>query len=198
MGACAIPPNNTLVKDLFIATHITYDRMEPDTPIRAPTVVKSALSSINPNQQSDLSFNNSVIPLPSATSANPEYAFNTVITTAILTMISLGSQQNMRNLRMSAPPTAAVVVNPEMKLMTVLAPRYAAATIGTVGAADTKAPKVNALRPMIPPFTRCFLGIANGLEDIRPESLRKATIDPVKVMPPNRDVLGYVGVIRVP
>lgn len=44
-----------------------YDRMEPLTPMSAPTVVKRELSSMN----------------PSATSANPEYAFRTVITTAI-------------------------------------------------------------------------------------------------------------------
>lgn len=43
-----------------------YDRMEPDTPISAPTVVSSELSSMN----------------PSATSAKPLYAFNTVMTTA--------------------------------------------------------------------------------------------------------------------
>ena len=54
-----------------------YERMEPLTPMSEPTVVRRGLLSIN----------------PSATRANPEYAFRTVITTG-----------------MSAPPMAAVVV----------------------------------------------------------------------------------------
>lgn len=45
---------------------IIYDKMDPLTPISEPTVVNNGLSSMK----------------PSATSANPEYAFNTVITTA--------------------------------------------------------------------------------------------------------------------
>lgn len=55
-GVAAIPPNSTFVRDLFIATHIIYERMEPETPIRAPTVVSSELSNMK----------------PSATSAKPE------------------------------------------------------------------------------------------------------------------------------
>lgn len=51
---------------------IIYDKMDPLTPISEPTVVNSGLSSMN----------------PSATSANPEYAFNTVITTAIKKSVS--------------------------------------------------------------------------------------------------------------
>lgn len=43
-----------------------YDRIEPLTPIKEPTLVRSGLLSIN----------------PSATKAKPEYALSTVITTA--------------------------------------------------------------------------------------------------------------------
>lgn len=45
---------------------IMYDRIEPLTPIKEPTLVRSGLLSIN----------------PSATNAKPEYALSTVITTA--------------------------------------------------------------------------------------------------------------------
>ena len=72
-AAGAIPPKRTLVRDLFMAVHFThislriiigrvggltmmYDRIEPLTPINAPTVVRRGLSSMN----------------PSATKANPE------------------------------------------------------------------------------------------------------------------------------
>lgn len=69
-----IPPNKTLGKDLFMATHyklvsttnvlcrqlnlrtMIYERIEPLTPINEPTVVRSGLSNIK----------------PSATSAKPE------------------------------------------------------------------------------------------------------------------------------
>ena len=43
-----------------------YERIDPLTPIREPTVVNNGLSNIN----------------PSATKAKPEYALSTVITTA--------------------------------------------------------------------------------------------------------------------
>ena len=73
-----------------------------------------------------------------------------------------------------------------MKDSNVLAPRYPAATSGTVGGTDRKAPIVNAFNPMIPLLMRCFPGSARGLEDMRPESFKKATIDPVNVIPPTR------------
>ena len=44
-----------------------YERMEPETPMRAPTEVRSGLSSMK----------------PSATRAKPEYALRTVMTTAV-------------------------------------------------------------------------------------------------------------------
>ena len=61
-----------------------YERIEPLTPIRAPTDVRRELSSMNPMKccQYLYHFENEGEPRPSATSANPEYAFNTVITTA--------------------------------------------------------------------------------------------------------------------
>ena len=70
-----------------------YDKIEPLTPMREPTVVSNGLSSTN----------------PSATRAKPEYALRTVMTTAAIV-----SQQfhatTAKYSRMSAPPIAAVVV----------------------------------------------------------------------------------------
>lgn len=62
-----------------------YERIEPLTPISAPTEVNRELSSMNPTNDSKLSRQSDWRGYkPSATSANPEYAFNTVITTAIM------------------------------------------------------------------------------------------------------------------
>lgn len=55
-GVDAMPPKSTFVSERFMATHIMYERMEPETPMSAPTVVSSELSNMK----------------PSATSANPE------------------------------------------------------------------------------------------------------------------------------
>ena len=85
---------------------------------------------------------------------------------------------------MSAPPIAAVVVMPLMKLSIVFAPRNPAATMGTDGAIVTKAPIVAMFVARRVEFTKCFAGIDNGREDTRPASLRNATIEPVNVMPP--------------
>jgi hypothetical protein len=52
----AMPPKRTFVMDRFMATHIMYERMEPETPISAPIVVSKELSNMK----------------PSATRANPE------------------------------------------------------------------------------------------------------------------------------
>lgn len=101
---------------------------------------------------------------------------------------------------MSAPPIAAVVVNPLMKLNSALVERNAAATIGADGAM-VKNPawpdrqiarhmklKVRAIVSPLSPnkvlLTRCFPGSARGFDAIRPASLRNATIEPVKVIPP--------------
>lgn len=73
-----------------------------------------------------------------------------------------------------------------MKDNNVLAPRYPAAINGTVGGADRKAPIVSAFKPMSPLLTRCFIGKTRGLDDMRPESFKKATMDPVNVIPPTR------------
>jgi hypothetical protein len=63
-----------------------YDRIEPLTPIKAPTVVNSGLSSMKPGKMT-FKFHNTVqtvgLNSPSATRAKPEYAFNTVMTTAM-------------------------------------------------------------------------------------------------------------------
>ena len=71
-----------------------------------------------------------------------------------------------------------------MKLRTVLAPRKPAAMRGAVGAMVMKAPIDAMLAPSKVEFTMCFAGIATGLDDIRPASLRNATTDPVNVIPP--------------
>jgi hypothetical protein len=68
---------------------IIYDKMEPLTPIRDPTVVSNGLSSMKPiipdgaaseHQKGFKEKGNS--DRPSATRAKPEYAFSTVMTTA--------------------------------------------------------------------------------------------------------------------
>lgn len=66
-GSTSNPPNITLAKFLFIALHIIYDKIAPDDPTNAPTIVNNGLSNIK----------------PSAHNAHPEYEFNTVITTGI-------------------------------------------------------------------------------------------------------------------
>lgn len=118
---------------------------------------------------------------PSATSANPEYAFNTVITTAIPVSIILHCQEYIR---ISAPPMAAVVVYPFKKLSIVFAPKQVAAIAGDAGAMDRKALIVNIFPPSKLELITWRPGRIFGLDDMRPASLRKATIDPVKVTPP--------------
>lgn len=66
-GTDAMPPKRTLVRDRFMATHMMYERIEPETPISAPTVVSNELSNMK----------------PSATRAKPEYALSTVMTTGM-------------------------------------------------------------------------------------------------------------------
>lgn len=38
----------TLLRDLFIALHIMYERMAPEEPINDPTIVSIGLESMNP------------------------------------------------------------------------------------------------------------------------------------------------------
>src|ERR1700730_17409298 len=85
---------------------------------------------------------------------------------------------------MSAPPTAAVSVYPFIKLSRVFNPRYPAATAGTAGAAAKNPPIAARFTPSREPLMRCRAGSIRGLDDIFPASLKKATIDPVNVMPP--------------
>lgn len=120
---------------------------------------------------------------PSATRANPEYAFSTVMTTAVQVSIIL---QHQSHIRISAPPMAEVVVYPFKKLSAVFAPKQVAAMAGDAGPMDRKAPIVNILPPSKLELITCRAGRILGLDDIRPASLRKATIDPVKVTPPTR------------
>lgn len=163
------PPNRTFVSDRFIATHIMYDRIEPETPISDPTVVRSGLLSMK----------------PSATKAKPLYAFSTVMTTA--TPVSNGIKVHSGgNLRISAPPIAAVVVYPFVKLRAAFAARAPAAIIGLPGAMVTKAPIVATFVASKPELRKCRPGKTLGLEDIRPPSFKNATMEPVKVIPPRR------------
>lgn len=146
--------------------------MEPLTPISEPTVVRSELSSMR----------------PSATRANPEYALRTVMTTANYHNVSkvLKIPSRILHLRISAPPMAAVVVYPFKKLRTAFPVKQAAAIAGEPGAIIRKVPIVAMFAPRREPFTRCLPGSTRGLDDIFPASLKNATIEPVKVMPPIR------------
>ena len=72
----------------------------------------------------------------------------------------------------------------------MLAPRKEAATKGVEGAIDKKPAMVAALAPKRVVFTRCFPGRVRGLLDIVPASLRNATMDPVKVIPPSSKLDG--------
>lgn len=85
---------------------------------------------------------------------------------------------------MSAPPIAAVVVNPFMKLRMVLADKAAAATRGAPGAIDINPPMSAMLVPSKEEFTICRPLNASGLDAIFPDNLRNATMEPVKVIPP--------------
>lgn len=79
---------------------------------------------------------------------------------------------------------AAVVVYPLVKLSAVLAAKAAAAIMGLPGAMVIKAPMVAALEASKPALMAWRPGKILGREDTRPASLRKATMDPVNVMPP--------------
>lgn len=57
----------TFGSDRFMALHIMYDRMAPELPMRAPTMVIKLLFSMK----------------PSAQRAHPEYELSTVITTGM-------------------------------------------------------------------------------------------------------------------
>lgn len=81
---------------------------------------------------------------------------------------------------------AAVVVKPLMKLKIVLAPSSPTAIIGAEGAMDTNAAMESIFAPRRELLTRCFPGRTNGFDDILEESLRKATMEPVNVIPPMR------------
>ena len=85
---------------------------------------------------------------------------------------------------MSAPPIAAVVVKPLMKLNTVFAPRKAAATRGVMVAVERKPAMVRALAPSNELLIRCLPGSMRGFEVIRPANFRNATTEPVNVIPP--------------
>ena len=81
---------------------------------------------------------------------------------------------------------AAVVVYPLIKLMAVFAARAPAAISGLPGAMVMKAPMVAALAVSRPPLSQWRAGITAGRDAILPESFMNATMDPVKVMPPER------------
>jgi hypothetical protein len=85
---------------------------------------------------------------------------------------------------MSAPPIAAVVVKPLIKLRTAFVPKKAAAIAGVAGAIVRNPAIVSAFAPKRELLTKCFPGSASGFDDIRPANFRNATIEPVKVIPP--------------
>lgn len=80
---------------------------------------------------------------------------------------------------------AAVVVYPLRKLSTAFPARQQAAMTGEPGAMARNVPIVAMFAPSRDEFSACLgPGSLIGLEDIRPASFMKATIDPVKVTPP--------------
>jgi hypothetical protein len=85
---------------------------------------------------------------------------------------------------MSAPPMAAVVVYPLMKLRTALVPRNENAIIGVAGAIDRNPAIVSAFAPRSVLLIKCFPGSTRGFDDMREASFKNATIEPVKVIPP--------------
>lgn len=88
---------------------------------------------------------------------------------------------------MSAPPIAAVVVKPFKKLKPAFAARHPAAISGAPGAMVRKTPIVARLVPKSPELMRCLPGRAKGRDDILPASFKKATMEPVNVIPPKKD-----------
>lgn len=76
-------------------------------------------------------------------------------------------------------------MNPWIKLSIALTPRKPAATRGTDGAIATNAPIEAIFAPNRDPLMRCFPGSCSGREDMRPANFKNATMEPVKVMPPN-------------
>lgn len=101
------------------------------------------------------------------------------------------------NSRISAPPIAAVVVNPFRKLSTVFAPKQAAATTGAPGAIVTNAPMVARFAPKRDELTTCLPGRIVGEDFMRPANFIKATTEPVKVTPPMRTPRYAVTICRV-
>ena len=79
---------------------------------------------------------------------------------------------------------AAVVVKPFVKLRAAFAERQTAAMAGAPGAMVRNAPMVPAFAAKSVEFMMWRPGRTVGREDIRPASFMKATIEPVKVMPP--------------
>jgi hypothetical protein len=93
--------------------------------------------------------------------------------------------------RISAPPIAAVVVKPLIKLRIVFAPRKVAARSGVAGAIEMKPAIVSALAPKSELLIKCLPGSKRGLEPIRPASFKNATTEPVKVMPPTNVIFQW-------
>jgi len=171
-----------------------YDSIEPLTPMREPTVVNNGLSSMKPmNHQAPIilvhimkkmkriisqTFGNK-----GKTRVRVQYGDDdSCHSSSILKHVPVHDAHE--NVRMSAPPTAAVSVYPFIKLSSVFRPRYPAATAGTAGAAAKNPPIAARFTPSKEPLIRCRAGSMRGLDDIFPASLRNATIDPVNVTPP--------------
>ena len=71
----------------------------------------------------------------------------------------------------------------------MFAPKHVAAMAGDAGAIVTKAPIVAILLPSKVELITCRPGRIVGRDDMRPANFMKATIEPVKVTPPNLSVL---------
>jgi hypothetical protein len=97
---------------------------------------------------------------------------------------------------MSAPPIAAVVVYPFRKLNKVLAPKNDAATAGVLGSELKKPAIVATLAVKRPVLIKCLPGKFKARLDILAANFKKATIEPVNVIPPTSRVKMGQGIIN--
>mmetsp|Transcript_52384 Transcript_52384/g.159206 ORF Transcript_52384/g.159206 Transcript_52384/m.159206 type:complete len:282 (-) Transcript_52384:1185-2030(-) len=141
-----MPPNSTLKMSRFMASHMIFVRIAPLQPMREPTMVSTGLFSRK----------------PSATNAQPEYEFKTVM------------QHGM-----SPPPTDPTKCTPIT---------LDSAAVATISGMPPLEPKYELIMPICPAsmaaLSKFLAGRFIGAEPKLPLSLPKATRLPVSVTPP--------------
>mmetsp|Transcript_55869 Transcript_55869/g.104825 ORF Transcript_55869/g.104825 Transcript_55869/m.104825 type:complete len:200 (+) Transcript_55869:615-1214(+) len=148
-GAIAMPPKMTFMISRFMASHMIFVRIAPLKPIKEPTTVKVGL----PRS------------MPSATNAQPEYEFSTVM------------QQGM-----SPPPTEPTRWTPIAEDRAVVL--YMRAVPRPAESVAQNTPSMPSWVAAIPTLSMFLFGKLKGLEPRLPFSLPKAIRLPVKVIPP--------------